>query len=191
MITCLRHGCHGPTSQNKAERFTEFFQNSLEQSADGIFMPPIFVFSPGLNSFVPHGSLGTEVNVPIEDLEDFMNQSLSSINRGLQEAPQALILSLRFVGSSKHLLANSYGRDSVAMEVLGLGERQTVKRWASEMRESFPRSRMHWGLEQYGLLDSRYVRERYPEGFQQLQRMRESYDPKGLLETPYVKAVLT
>ena len=162
----------------------------MEQSADGLFMPPIFIFSPGLNSFVPHGSLGTEVNVPLSDLKAFMNQSLSSITRGLEEAPQALILSLRFVKSSQHLLANSYGRDSVAMEVLGLGSRDTVKRWAAEMKESFPRSRMHWGLEQYGLLDTDYVRSRYEEGFEQLQRMRAKYDPKGLLETPYVSKVL-
>ena len=83
--------------RSDAERFTAFFQNSLEQASDGIFLPPIFTFSPGLNTYVPHGSFGTEVNVPADDLEEFLNQTVTSIHRGLQEHPQPLILSLRFV----------------------------------------------------------------------------------------------
>ena len=84
-------------SRADAEQFTAFFQNSLEQSSDGIFLPPIFTFSPGLNTYVPYGSFGTEINVPADDLEEFVNQTVASINRGLQENPQPLILALRFV----------------------------------------------------------------------------------------------
>ena len=80
-----------------AERLTDFFLNSLEQSSDGIFLPPIFSFSSGLISTSPIGSLGTEIIVPEVDLEEFVNQTVASINRGLQENPQPLILSLRFV----------------------------------------------------------------------------------------------
>ena len=83
-----------------AERFTAFFQNSLEQASDGIFLPPIFTFSPGLTTYVPYGSLGAEINVPADDLEEFVNQTVTSIHRGLQENPQPLILSLRFVAST-------------------------------------------------------------------------------------------
>ena len=177
--------------QVDAERFTEFFQKSLEEGSSGIFMPPIFVFSPGLNTFVPYGSFGTEINVPADDLEEFMNKTVMFFNQGLQEKPQPAIMSLRFVGKSKHKLAASYGRDSVAMEVLGLGTRDTVARWAEAMKHCFPKSRMHWGLEQFGLVDSEYVRTRYADGFEQIQLMMDKYDAKGLMKTPYVQKVLS
>lgn len=174
-----------------AERLTGFFLNSLEQTSDGIFLPPIFSFSSGLISTSPVGSLGTEIIVPEVDLEEFVNQTVTSIHRGLQENPQPLILSLRFVGKSQHKLAASFDRQSVAMEILGLGSTATVARWAKEMKEAFPRSRMHWGLQQYGLVDAEYVQARYAEGFEQLQLMIEKYDPEGLMKTPYVQQVLS
>ena len=77
------------------------------------------------------------------------------------------------------------------MEILGLGSTATVVRWAKEMKEAFPRSRMHWGLQQFGLVDAEYVQARYAEGFEQLQLMIEKYDPEGLMKTPYVQQVLS
>ena len=50
---------------------------------------------------------------------------------------------------------------------------------------------MHWGLQQYGLVDAEYVQARYAEGFEQLQLMFEKYDPEGLMKTPYVQQVLS
>ena len=82
-----------------AERLTGFFLNSLEQTSDGIFLPPISL-SSGLISTSPVGSLGTEIIVPEVDLEEFVNQTVTSIHRGLQENPQPLILALRFVAST-------------------------------------------------------------------------------------------
>ena len=82
-----------------AERLTGFFLNSLEQTSDGIFLPPVSL-SSGLISTSPVGSLGTEIIVPEVDLEEFVNQTVTSIHRGLQENPQPLILSLRFVAST-------------------------------------------------------------------------------------------
>lgn len=108
---------------------------------------------------------------------------------GLQERPQPLFLTLRFVRKSLHKLGMSYQRDSVAMEILGLGTRDLVADWAREMKDVFPESRMHWGLEQYGQVDSDYVQARYADGVAQLKLMMEKYDPDGILRTPYVERV--
>ena len=67
-----------------AERLTGFFLDSLGQTSDGIFLPPIFSFSSGIVSTQPVGSLGTEIIVPEVDLQKLVNQTVSSINRGLQ-----------------------------------------------------------------------------------------------------------
>jgi len=172
-----------------AERFTNLFQNSTADGMNNTFVPPALIFSSAISSFGPTGALGTEIFVPETEMEEFINRTVTFINAGLQERPQPLFLSLRFVRKSLHKLGMSYQRDSVAMEILGLGTRGLVADWAREMKDVFPESRMHWGLEQYGQVDSDYVQARYADGVAQLKLMMEKYDPDGILQTPYVERI--